>query len=192
MHADVHAHGDRVVHEVSTVRTEDLLYGHAMRANLRTTQRQNGMEQRQSCHLRPESLIVGWKQIVVLIQGTCQNVVKLKVLNIAILGRFEGLVATNVSQRRLEIRVEELRIFIAIQDAFHAFEALLDVRVAVLYGQDMSHHRVYVAAIPGVLRQTPMEVLHPRHVCAVVVPAKSVYDVPDLYGKLSHELIVQR
>ena len=99
MHADMRAHGARVIHEVPTVRTEDLLYRHAVRVNLRTTQRQNGMERRQSHHLRPESLIVGWERTVVLIQEARQDVVKLKVLHIAILRRLECLVATNVSQR---------------------------------------------------------------------------------------------
>ena len=191
MHADVHAHGVRVVHEVSTVRTEDLLYRHAVRENLRMTQRQNGMEQHQSRHLCPESLVVGWKWIVVLIQKARQDVIKLKVLHIAILRRLERLVATNISQRFLEICIKELRIFVAIQYAFHAFEAFLDVRIALLRSQYVSYHRVYVAVVPGVLRQMPTEVLHPGKVCAVVVLAEPVYDVPNSWGKLNHELVVQ-
>ena len=174
MHADVRAHGVRVVHKVPTMRTEDLLNRRAVRVNLRTTQRQNGMERRQSQHLRPEALVVGWKRIVVFIKETRQNVVKLKVLHIAIRRRLERLVATDVSQRVLEIRVKELRILVAIQDAFYAFETLLDVGVAVQYGQYVSYHRVHVAVIPGVLRQTPTKVLHPRKICTVVVLAKSV------------------
>ena len=84
MHADVRAHGARVVHKVPTMRTEDLLNRRAVRENLRTTQRQNGMERHQSQHLRTEALVVGWERIVVLIKETRQNVVKLKVLHIAI------------------------------------------------------------------------------------------------------------
>ena len=174
MHADVHAHGVRVVHKVPTMRTADLLNRRAMRENLRTTQRQNGMERRQSQHLHMEALVVGWERIVVFIKETCQNVVKLKVLHIAIQRRLEHLVATDVSQCLLEICVKELQILVAIQDAFYAFEAFLDVGVAVQYGQYVSYHRVHVAVIPGVLRQTPMKVLHPRKICAVVVLAKSV------------------
>ena len=192
MHADVCAHGVRVVHKVPTVRTEDLLNRRAVRENLRTTQCQNGMERRQSRHLRSESLIVGWKRIVVLIQETCQNVVKLKVLHIAIRRRLEGLVATNVSQRFLEIRVKELRILVAIQDAFYTFETLLDVRIGFLRGQNVSHHRVHIAVVPGVLRHTPTEVLHPRKICAVVVSAKSVDNTPYFYGILSQKFVVQR
>ena len=152
MHADVRAHGVRVAHKVPTMRTEDLLNRRTVRENLRTTQRQNRMERHQSQHLRTEALVVGGEQIVIFIKETRQNVVKLKVLHIAIRRRLKHLVATDIGQRLLEIFVKELRILVAIQDAFHAFEAFLDVWVAVQYGQYVIYHQVHVAVIPGVLR----------------------------------------
>ena len=114
VHADVHTHGVRVVHEIPTVRTEYLLEGHAMRKDLGTTQRCHGMKRRQSHHLCPESLVVGWERVAVFIQKTCQDVVKLEALHVGIRRRLEGLIATDIGQCLLEIRVEELQIFVAL------------------------------------------------------------------------------
>ena len=56
------------------------------------------MKRRQSRHLHLELFIVGWKRVIILIQETRQDVVKLEVFHVAVLRRLEGLIATNVRQ----------------------------------------------------------------------------------------------